>query len=77
LSSLLPLISFKKPLLCTIINTIGLLFFVTISSSFRVRLAGGEWSASSFFFLPPSSSIESRALAVISQIVILDLMSAL
>jgi hypothetical protein len=50
LSSLLPLISFKKPVLCTIINTIGLLLFVTISSSFRVRLAGSEWSASSFFF---------------------------
>jgi hypothetical protein len=74
LSSLLPLISFKKPLLCTIIS---LLFFVTISSSFRVRHAGSECSASSFFFFPPYSSIESRALAVISQIVILDLMSAL
>jgi hypothetical protein len=49
LFSLLPLISFKKPLLCTIIYTIGLLFFVIINSTFRVRLAGTEWSASSFF----------------------------
>ncbi len=42
LFSLLPPISFKKPLLCTITNRIGLLFFVVINSTFRVRLAGSE-----------------------------------